>query len=726
MSERLLSPSLSADEVRQIEQICDRFEADCKAGQRPLPEEYLDTAAEPARSALLRQLLLLDWDYRRRAGDDPSAGDYLPRFPGDPALIEDVRREMTEPLASTRPGSDEPQATPWPGAPVPGPRGEAAQRTEAGAARYDLLQEVGRGGIGVVFRASDRLLGRELAVKVLREDHRDKPDAQRRFVDEARVGSQLQHPAIVPVYEQGWFGDRRPYFTMKLVQGHTLAALLQRRADPGQDLPRLLGIFEQVCQAIAYAHARGVVHRDLKPSNVMVGAFGEVQVMDWGFAKVLADDGVDVEIPSPEEGTTGPVQARPVRGREGATQSGALMGTPAYMPPEQARGEAALIDQRADVFALGAILCEILTGQPPYASGTDAEVCRQAAAGDLHDAHARLDACAADEALRELARRCLAAERTARPADAGGVARDVTAYLASAQERLRQAQLDRAASEARAEEARAKAKAERRARRLTLGLGTVVLVAGIVGTTLGLAEAWHQGELTEQALKDEAEQRRAAVRNEQKAKEEEGKARAAGNEARRLAAKEKAARDRAEKQWLRAETLLYISHVTEAHNHLLNHDLIRCRLALDQCREDLRGPEYGYLVGQFAKKARTLPGHAAVSSLALSSDGRRLYSGSHDRTIRVWDLATGKETLTLRGHDGGIVALALSGDGKRLASGGYDSAIKVWDLATGKETLILRGHQGWVTGLALSGDGSRLVSGGADRLVKVRDLGAGR
>src|SRR5262249_48784309 len=329
--------------------------------------------------------------------------------------------------------------------------------------RYELLQEVGQGGIGVVFRGRDRLLGRALAVKVLREAYRDNPEARRRFTEEARVGSQLHPPAIVPVYELGSFGDRRPYLTMKLVEGHTLAALLQDRAGPGADLPRLLGIFAQVCQAMAYAHARGVVHRDLKPANVMVGAFGEVQVMDWGFAKVLAGDGAALELSSAEEGATGPGRTRPVAHRGRVSQSGVLMGTPAYMPPEQARGEAGLIDPRADVFALGAILCEILTGRPPYVGGTD-EVCRLAAAGDRADAQARLDACGADETLRELAGRCLAAERPARPRDAGVVAGDVTAHLASAQERLRQAQLERAAAEAREQEARAKAKAERHAR----------------------------------------------------------------------------------------------------------------------------------------------------------------------------------------------------------------------------------------------------------------------
>ena len=141
---------------------------------------------------------------------------------------------------------------------------------------------------------------------------------------------------------------------------------------PRADWPRLLAVFEQVCHAMAYAHSQRVVHRDLEPANVMVGAFGEVQVMDWGFAKVMGDE----NSPALEEGPP------TVGERNGATQSGA-MGTPAYMPPEQARGQAALIDARADVFALGAILCEILTGRPPYADGSTDEVCRRAATADL-------------------------------------------------------------------------------------------------------------------------------------------------------------------------------------------------------------------------------------------------------------------------------------------------------------------------------------------------------
>ena len=155
--------------------------------------------------------------------------------------------------------------------------------------------------MGVVLRAHDADLGRDLAVKVLRESFRDQPEMVRRFVEEAQIGGQLQHPGIVPVYELGSLADRRPYIAMRLVNGRTLAELLAARDGPAGDLPQLVGIFESVCQTMAYAHARGVIHRDLKPSNIMVGSFGEVQVMDWGLAKVLAGE---------EPGTAGPGRGR--------------------------------------------------------------------------------------------------------------------------------------------------------------------------------------------------------------------------------------------------------------------------------------------------------------------------------------------------------------------------------------------------------------------------------
>jgi serine/threonine-protein kinase len=328
--------------------------------------------------------------------------------------------------------------------------------------RYELHEEIGRGGMGCILRGHDPELGRDLAVKVLLDQHQNNPGLIRHFVKEAQIGGQLQHPGLVPVHDLGQLPDGRPYFAMKLVCGRTLAALLAKRPDPQHDRPHFLSIFLQVCQAVAFAHSRGVIHRDLKPSNVMVGEFGEVQVVDWGLAKVLGSNG-DQADPSVTIRAT----------MAGETQPGTVVGTPAYLAPEQASGAVDRLDTRADVFGLGAMLCEILTGLPPYAGADHLQTVRRASRADLADAFARLDRCGADADLIRLARRCLATRAEDRPRDAGKLAAELTGYLESVEARLRQAQLAQA-------EARARAEEERKRRRLTLGLAASVLLTVVV------------------------------------------------------------------------------------------------------------------------------------------------------------------------------------------------------------------------------------------------------
>src|SRR5581483_2145964 len=345
--------------------------------------------------------------------------------------------------------------------------------------RYVLGEEIARGGMGVVYRATDTVLNREVAVKVLADRFGANPGAARRFADEAQISGQLQHPGIPPVHDLGTLPGGRPFLAMKLIKGRTLADLLGDRPDPSADRGRFVAIVEQVCQAVAYAHAHKVIHRDLKPHNVMVGAFGEVQVMDWGLAKILGDRPAGAGEPAVTVGT----EIRTLREPDdGFTQAGSVLGTPAYMSREQAIGAVDQVDARSDVFGLGAVLYEVLTGAPPYA-GPDREFVRQqAAVAKLDGAFARLDACGAEPGLVALCKRCLAAEPGDRPADAGEVARAVAGLRQAADERARRAELERVRADGDRRAAELAATAERRRRRVVLaaaGAVAAVLAAGV-------------------------------------------------------------------------------------------------------------------------------------------------------------------------------------------------------------------------------------------------------
>jgi hypothetical protein len=365
-----------------------------------------------------------------------------------------------------------------------------ANPTPLTTGRYVLHAEIARGGMGVVYRAADTVLGRDVAIKVLQDRFGVTSGAARRFADEARITGQLQHPAVPPVHDLGTLPDGRPFLAMKLIKGDTLDDLLRLRPDPSVERGRFVAAFEQVCQAVACAHAHQVIHRDLKPANVMVGSFGEVQVMDWGLAKVLGTRSATAD---PD--ATAWTEIHSLRDSDAEfTQAGSVLGTPAFMPPEQAIGAVDQVDARSDVFGLGAILAVILSGRPPFVAES-AEVTRQAAAkGHVAECFARLDACGAAPELVTLCKRCLATEKADRPADAGEVARVVAELRAAADERARQAELDkvraeaeRAAAESRAalERATVEARAAERRRRRRVWIGAAAALAAV--TIGGLA-----------------------------------------------------------------------------------------------------------------------------------------------------------------------------------------------------------------------------------------------
>ncbi len=441
-----------------------------------LTEPYLERVPlDEARAAEL-----VRWEYRqcRKHGRRARARDYAEAFPRLAAALEGLAPEQKCPVCGAPSDVIEEdgqtlvcprcpaQATRIDGSlpppPDPLPTGGLDLR------HHELLDALGSGGMGEVYRTRDPGLGRDLALKVLRPAFAHDPRAEARFLREARITAALQHPGIVPVHNLGRLADGRLFFSMKLVHGRTLERHIADKA------PGLMAAFERVCEAVAYAHGQGVIHRDLKPANVMVGAFGEVQVMDWGLAR-RKDEGVREreEVCPPSSSTeAGTVLALAELGRLGAgvtvaTRAGTVMGTPAFMPPEQARGEAA--DERSDVFALGAILCVVLTGRPPFTG----DALAQARAGDLGEASARLDGCGADADLVAICKGCLAADPAARPADAGVLARRLAEHREGVERRLREAELERV-------------EARERGRRLRLRLALIGVVALLLASALGV------------------------------------------------------------------------------------------------------------------------------------------------------------------------------------------------------------------------------------------------
>ena len=239
-----------------------------------------------------------------------------------------------------------------------------ASQPDLSATKYTIVKELARGGMGTVYLAEDSELARQVAIKVLNLPIVDEDDRQR-MLREAQVIARLEHPGIVPVHDVGMLDDGRIYYAMKYVRGRRL----DEYVGDGDSINDRLRKFQAVCDAVAFAHSNGVVHRDLKPQNIMIGAFGEVLVLDWGVAKILRN----AQFISSEDQTLKlPRRSESEQLTDGRTANGTVIGTVNYMAPEQALGETELVDERSDVYSLGVILYFLLTNQPPKARPDDA------------------------------------------------------------------------------------------------------------------------------------------------------------------------------------------------------------------------------------------------------------------------------------------------------------------------------------------------------------------
>ncbi len=544
------------------------------------------------------------------------------------------------------------------GTPIPPELGRPWSTAGYEAGRYVVMDEHARGGIGRILRARDVVLGRVVAIKELLGPS---DQAEARFVREARITARLEHPAIVPVHDAGrWPDSRRPYYAMKLVSGRPLKDLVEATHDLSERLalvPNLLAVAE----AVAYAHSKRVIHRDLKPSNVIVGAYGETAVIDWGLAKDLA------------EAELRDVGASPYRSSavQELTQDGAILGTPLFMPPEQARGEE--VDERADVYSLGAMMYFVLCGQPPHkgekASVLLAEV-RSVTPTPLRE---REPGVPVD--LAAIVDKAMAWDPAARYRTAGELAVDLKRFLTG--------QLVGAHAYSRTQLV---TRWIRRNRALSL-LTACFALAAVLGS------AWFLSR--EQRLRRDAEAERDRAESERRRADGQSLALLEQNGRRELDLGRpfRASVYLAEAYQRAPSSLVLRSLVTQAVAPLLAHRF-------------------------------SLAGHEGnVVSVAWSPDGSRVATGSSDTTVRLWDASSGESLAVLRGHTRGIEDVSFSADGKRLVSAGAGDFTIVWDAATGAE---LRRFAGGGFRASFSLDGTLLVAGGKDGRLSVWNLASGK
>ena len=298
----------------------------------------------------------------------------------------------------------------------------------AGGERFRILRPLARGGLGAVFVAIDNELHREVALKQILESHADDTVSRERFILEAEVTGGLEHPGIVPVYALGRYADGRPFYAMRFIKGHSLKDAIDefhgapfRRESAGTSalgLRQLLRRFSDVCNAIDYAHSRGVLHRDIKPGNIIVGRYGETLVVDWGLAKATGKSD-----PTARERAIVPSFA----GGSSETLPGTAMGTPAYMSPEQSRGDLLRLGPQSDIYALGATLYCVLTGKPPFQGENVREALRRVELGEF--AKPRLLDPTIDPALEAICMKAMATSPENRYASCRMLADDLEALV---------------------------------------------------------------------------------------------------------------------------------------------------------------------------------------------------------------------------------------------------------------------------------------------------------
>jgi WD40 repeat protein/tRNA A-37 threonylcarbamoyl transferase component Bud32 len=519
---------------------------------------------------------------------------------------------------------------------------------------YELLEEIARGGMGVVYKARQVKLNRVVAIKMILSGQLASKEDVQRFYTEAEAAAGLDHPGIVPIYEVGEH-DGQHYFSMGFVDGQSLSSQLVDHPLAPREAADLVG---KVAQALQYAHDKGVIHRDLKPANVLLDKDGQPKLTDFGLAKRLEGD-------------------------SNLTGTGQILGTPSYMPPEQAAGRVTEVRETADVYSLGAILYATLTGRPPFQADNPLDTLMQVLEREPVSPRT-LNAKVPDD-LETICLKCLSKDRRHRYQSAAELREELQRFLDGRPIHARPI----------SRSARAWRWCKRNPVVATLTAAVLVcLVAGTVVSTVFAIEA-HQRAV------GEAEQRREADRQTGIAKE----------------------------QLIRAKWLLYANAIAAAKRETELNNPTRAIAHLDSTAPEQRGWEYFYLRRQNDRSLRaTIRGHSQqVLALALHPDQKTLASSSRDRTVKLWDCNSQRQLHSLNCDSQLVTRLAFDTAGRRLAGISTDGKLRVWDIETGNVVRVVTTHT--VSALAASSlvfaDEETIVTSNRDGTLRLWDVTSG-
>lgn len=552
-------------------------------------------------------------------------------------------------------------------APAPGLQTDAEVRMTIPG--YEVLGVLGRGGMGIVYRARQVKLSRLVALKMIRSGAYAGSAELERFRTEALAAARLQHPNIVQIHEVGEHGNL-PFFSLEYIEGGTLGQRLAGTPLPAREAAELA---ETLARAMHYAHQRGVVHRDLKPANVLLTPAGQPKIADFGLAKRLDLD-------------------------EGQTHTGQVMGTPSYMAPEQATGNVKDTGPATDVYALGAILYEMLTGRPPFKGASTLETLEQVRSQEPLPPSRLLPKVPRD--LDVICLKCLEKDAAKRYASAAELADDLRCFLAGEPIRARAiGNLRRAAKWAR-----------RRPALASLFAVITVALLSLLGVWAGFT-----AELQEE--------RTRAQNGELKALEESNTAKQERHRAEE--------RERTTRRYHYANTMTMVADAWEKGDVASMTRLLEGLQPLPG-QDDIRGFEWHYFWRLCHLERQTVTGHGGpIHAVAYSADGVLFATAGgdgRDRTlpgwVKLWDAAAAKEVGTLRGHKGSVDCLAFAPGGKLLATAGEDRVIKLWDIETKKELATLEGHKEAIRYVEFSRDTKLLLSVSDDKCVRLWTVGA--